>query len=248
MRARHVDHHGGVHIGAVGKGDTGDTPVDPTDVGHLGVEPELAALGLGCTLQVVAGQLRVAHVAGVRRVERTHDLALGLFPEAVVGGPGRLAVGAVLEEREAFGQLLVAEDLVGHPDLVEQWEDLFVVATFEHEQHGAGLHVEGVAALVLAVEVVGPVLPVGEALVGHGHAVKGGVVGSHDCAGVAGRPVAGGRQFVDVQGPPTLLGQFEGDGGADHPRTDDDCVVTLVVVHCFCSGNQLRRRRSVRGR
>ena len=236
VRSGHVDDHRGVQLGAVGQRDARHPPVGPADVGDLGVEPELAAPGLGRPLQVVAGQLGVAHVAGVRRVQRSDQLALGLGPEPVVLGAARFTVGAVLVERVALGQLLAREDLVGHSDLVEQGQHLLVVAPLQHEQHGARLHVQGVASLIFGIEVVGPVLPVREALVGHGYAVKCRVVGAHDGARIAGRAVPGCWQLVDVQGPPALLGQLEGDGGADHPGADDDCVVTLVLAHCISSG------------
>ncbi len=228
VRAGHVDHDRSVDPGSVGERDAGDPTVGPADVGHLGVEPELAAHCLGGALQVVGGELRVADVAGVGGEQGTDELAFGFGPEAVVLGAAGFAVGAVLEEGDAFGQCLVVPDLVGDVDLVEQRQDLLVVAAIEHEQHGAALHVEGVAAFVLGVEVAGPVLPVREALVGHRHAVVGGVVGAHDRTRVAGGAVARGRQLVEVERRVALLGQLEGDGGTDDPGADDDCVVPVV--------------------
>ena len=39
---------------------------------------------------------------------------------------------------------------------------------------------------------------------------------------------AGGRGLVDGQGAPSSAREFVGDGGADHPSSDDDGVVAIV--------------------
>ena len=46
-----------------------------------------------------------------------------------------------------------------------------------------------------------------------------------------GRPVAGGRQLVHVQGPVAELRELEGGGGADDAGANDEGVV--LVAHDF---------------
>ena len=172
VRSGHVDHYRCVDLGTVGQRDPGHPVIGPPNFDHLSIEAELTTLGLGGPLQVVGGQLGVADITRVRGVEGADQLSLRLGPEAIVFRTARFAVGAVLVERVALPELIVVQYLVGHAHLVEQRQDLFVVSALEHEQDGAALHVQGVAALVLAVQVVRPVLPIREAFVGHGHAVK----------------------------------------------------------------------------
>ena len=89
------------------------------------------------------------------------------------------------------------------------------------------MHVLGEPGLVRRLEVLGPLLPVEEALVRHCHAVERRVVGAHDRARVRRRAVAGRRELVDVERLVAALAQLERRGRADHSGADDHCVDVL---------------------
>ena len=224
VRAGDVDHDRRVDLGAVGQRHAGDAAVGAADLGHLGAEEELAALGLGGPLEVVGGQLRVVHVARPGGEDRAVELALRLVPEVrVVGALGRpegvrAIDGDLLDERGVVPLLVLDAEVA----VVAQ--DLLVVAGGALEQHGAALHVARGAHVVDVAEVALPVLPVEEALVGHRHALARGVVRAHDRARVARRPVAGARQLVDVQRLVAALAQLERGRRADDAGADDDRV------------------------
>src|SRR6185312_4493790 len=102
-----------------------------------------------------------------RGEDRSVELALWLVPEVrVVGAPGwpegvRGVDGDLLDERR------VVPLLVLDAEVAVVGEDLLVVAGRTLEQHGAALHVLRGAHVVDDAEVALPVLPVGEALIGH---------------------------------------------------------------------------------
>ena len=219
-----VDHDRRVDLGAVGQRDAGHAAVGAADLGDLGAEEELAALGLGRALEVVGGELGIVHVARAGREDRAVELALRLVPEVRVVGSPRRPEGVRGVDRDLLDERRVVPLLVLDAQVAVVGEDLLVVAGRALEQHGAALHVARRAHVVDGAEVALPVLPVGEALVGHRDALERRVVGAHDGARVARRPVARGRQLVDVQGLVAALAQLERGRRPDDARADDDRV------------------------
>src|SRR4029078_5347433 len=98
--------------------------------------------------------------------------------------------------RHALLELLRRPLLVLDADVAIVLEDLLVVAGLALEQQRAAVHVLRQAGLVLDAEVVGPVLPVEEALVGHRDPVPRGVVRPDDGARRTRGAVARRRQLV----------------------------------------------------
>ena len=223
VRPGDVDDDRGVDLLAVLERHALHTPV-PADGHDLPVEQELAALDLGRPLEVVGRELRVVHVPGSRRVDRARQLLLGLLPEHLVVRPSRRPERVDVVVGHTLCQRLRVPVLEFDLELAVVLEDLLVMAGLALEEDRSAIHVLRESALVLEVEIVRPVLPVGEPLVGHGDAVPRRVVRADDGARVARRPVARGRQLVDVQSLVAALRKLEGDRGADHSGPDDDRV------------------------
>ena len=197
------------------------------DLGDLAAVEELAALGLGGALQVVRRERRVVDVARVGRVDRAGELLRARRREVVVGWARRRPELVHVEDRHLALERGRVPLLVRHAEAVVVRQHLVVVAGRALEQDGARLHVLGEPGLVGRLEVLGPVLPVEEALVGHRHAVERRVVGAHDRARVRRRAVAGRRELVDVERLVAALAELERRRGADHSGADDHCVDLL---------------------
>jgi hypothetical protein len=224
VRPGDIDHDRRVDLGAVGQRDAGHAAVGAADLGDLGAEQELATLGFGRALEVVGGELGIVHVARAGGEDRAVELALRLVPEVrVVGAPGR-PEGVRRVDGDLLDQRRVVPLLVLDAEVAVVGEDLLVVPGGALEEHRAALHVARRAHVVDRAQVALPILPVGEPLVGHRDALERRVVRAHDRAGVARRPVARGRQLVDVQGLVAALAELERRRGPDDACADDDCV------------------------
>jgi hypothetical protein len=108
--------------------DAGDAAAGAADLGDLGAEEELAALGLGRALQVVGRELGIVDVARAGGEDRAVELGLRLVPEVrVVRALGRPeGVGAV--DRDLLLELGVVPLLVLDAEVAVVGEDLLVVA------------------------------------------------------------------------------------------------------------------------
>ena len=220
VRPGDVHHDRRGHSRAVVEGHARDPPVAPADTGHGGGEAELGAGRLRGPLQVVGGQLRITHIARLGREDRAGQVLGGVGPEVGVVGPLRRTEDAGVEDGHASQQFGRRPVLVGNPDRVEVGEHLQVMAAGILECRHAALLVGDEAEFVTGFEVVGPLQPVLQALVRHGHAGEGGVREAHDGARVDGGAESRGRQLVHAQGAPSPPAELEGDGCADDTRAD----------------------------
>ena len=227
VRAGDVDDDLGVDLAAVVERDADHLAAGLADLGHLAAVEELPALGLGGALQVVRRERRVVDVAGVGRVDRAGELLRARRGEVVVGRARGRPELVHVEDRHLLLERRGVPLLVRHAQAVVVRQHLVVVPGRALEQDRARLHVLGEPRLVGRLEVLGPVLPVEEALVGHRHAVERRVVGAHDRARVRRRAVAGRRELVDVQRLVAALAELECRGRADHSGADDHCVDLL---------------------
>ena len=90
----HVDHDGRVDLPPVGQGDTLYFSIVAAYLHHLAVVEELAAVIFGRSLHVVAGQLGIVNVAGLRSEDGPCQFLIGVFPKrAVFVRQGRRVVG-----------------------------------------------------------------------------------------------------------------------------------------------------------
>ena len=220
-----------VDVGAVVERDAEHLAVGLPDRRHLAAVEELAALGLGGALEVVRRERGVVDVAGVGREDRARELLRARRREVVVGGARRRPELVHVEDRHLLLERRRVPDLVGDAEAVVVREHLVVMPGRALEEHRARLHVLGEPGLVRRLEVLGPVLPVGEALERHRHAVERRVVGAHDRARIGRGAVAGGRQRVDVERLVAALAELERRCRADHAGPDDDRVDLLAHVN-----------------
>ncbi len=167
VRPGHVHHDGCVDLLARVERDPLHAVTAPPDLDDPHIEQEPAALRLGRQLQIPGGELRVVHVAGTARVDRPLELLVRLAPEVRSLRPaGRPELVDVVVGDPALQRVRVPLLMV-HAQVPEVLQDLLVMAGLALEEHGAALHVLRDLVLVrVDLEVVGPVLPVGEALRG----------------------------------------------------------------------------------
>ena len=189
-------------------------------------------------LQVVGCELGIAHVSGLRGEHRPGKLFGGVGPEVGIVGPFGRAEDSRVEDRHPLDQLVGGPLLVGHADGVEVGKHLQVVAAGILQGGHAALLVCDEAQFVGGFEVRGPVEPVLQALVGHGHAGVGRVGEAHDGARVDGRAEARGRQLVYAQHPAAPPPELEGGGRTDHACADHHRVERVVpgVYAIRCPG------------
>ena len=202
VRAGDVDHDRRRDFRTVVESHAEDTSGVFRDLDDLAPEPELRSLRLRRALQVVGRELRVGDVPGGRPEHASCELAAARLSEPLVGHqPGR-AVPARVVDREPLPNLVGIPLLERDAELPGQ-ADMFLQVVVE-----LGLHHEAAAldelcetTFVVRFEVLRPLVPVVIALPRERGAVVRGVVHPDDGARARGRPVAGGRQPVNVQRP-----------------------------------------------
>ena len=151
---------------AVGERDPGDTTISSIDGDNLGAEPEFGAVCLGAALEVVAGELGIAHIPCVGGEIAALDCPLRVLPEGIVVGTGRGTEQTRFEVREPFLDRGGIPRLVRDVHLVPQGLDPSSVRALTRrlEDELAGHVVVDQPKLVVGADVRRPVLPVVHAL------------------------------------------------------------------------------------
>ena len=210
----------------------------------LAPEQEFRALRLRRALQVVGRELRVGDVAGGRPEHAARELASARLAEPLVVHQAGRSIAAHVVDRQPLANRRGIPFLEWNAELLRQADVLVQVVVVLGLHHQApALDEFREAALVVGVEVLGPLVPVVIALPRERDAVEGRVVHPDDGARARGRSVARGRELVHVQRAVAELGELEGGGGADDAGSDDEGVVLAVrarhdVVSCHgCRGS-----------
>ena len=146
---------------AIGERDAGDATIRAIDGDDLGTEPELGAVRLGTALEVVAGQLRIAHIPGVLGEIAALDRALCVLPEVVVVRTSRRTEKPRVEVRESFLDRVGIPRLVRDVHLVPQCLDPSCVGALTGwlEDELAGHVVVDQPEFVIGADVRRPVFP-----------------------------------------------------------------------------------------
>ena len=151
---------------AVGERDPGDTTISSINGDDLGAEPELGTVRFGSALEVVAGELGIAHIPCVGGEIATLDCPLRVLPERIIVGTCRGPEQTRVEIREPFLDRGGIPRLVRDVHLVPQGLDPSGVGalTGRLEDELAGHVVVDQPELVVGADVRRPVLPVVHAL------------------------------------------------------------------------------------
>ena len=230
VRAGDVGHDRRRNLGLVIEPHAADAAAVCQYLDDLAPEPELRPLRLRRALQVVGRELRVGDVAGSRPEHAARELAPARLPESLVAHQAGRAVTAQVIDRELLADPRGIPFLERNAELLRQADMLLqVVVELGLHHEASALDELREAAFVVGFEILRPLVPVVIALPRERGAVERGVVHPDDRARAGGRPVAGGRKLVHVQGSVAELRELEGGSGADDAGADDEGVV--LVAH-----------------
>ena len=206
--------------------DAAYATVSLVDPHHGLVEAERRAMVAGGERQVVGGQHRVVDEPAPRAVERG-QVTCRIVGEGRIVDALRWPETPRVEPGEALADLGWVESFVRDPDVVPQRHDAGPVVALGAEDQVPGAHEASHPVGIVGSEVLGPRLPYGGRFPRSQDRVERRVAEADDRRRGTRRAGAGRGSLVDTDHRATAAGQLVGDGGADHPRPDDDRVCLL---------------------